>query len=445
MVLIYDAIIVGGGPAGIAAAVRIAQLSGKPVIIEEDCLGGVCTNWGCIPTKAMLASAKLAHAAMHAPKVGVSLEVSIDFRKIVRHRDEQIKISQEHNKEILESYGVEVMQGKGILKDKNHVVVEGKEIEGGNIIICTGSESKTIPGLPTNDRVLTSKEMVSIRELPKRLVIIGGGVIGLEFASLFAYLGSKVVVIEACERLLSGEDPEISAEIKNALESFGVTIALSAKVTGIDDRQVKTEGKGYMYDKVLLAVGRSPALDVLVIEKLGITYDKMGIVINERMQTSLKNVYAIGDATGRSVLAHVGTRQAVVAANTIMGMKDEMPSCIPRCVYSIPEIACAGKTEKEAKSPKVFIYPLSMNAKAQLEGYPEGFIKVILEKDVIVGFQMIGHNVTELVHEATLIVENKMKARDIAKTIHAHPTIGESIKLTVQMAIGECVDVPKGM
>jgi dihydrolipoamide dehydrogenase len=440
----YDCIIIGGGPSGISAGTRISQLGGKVVIIEKDRIGGVCTNWGCIPTKAMLASAKSIHDALLAERLGVTAKVSADFRKVIFHRDEQVKASQEHNLAILKSHGVEVIIGEGLIKDKNTVIVNNNEYGAKNIIICTGSDTKSIPGINFNSKIISSKELVTIRELPRHLVIIGGGVIGLEFASIFAHLGSKVTIIEAFDRLLYSEDAETGDAIKKALEEAGVQILLSTKVDTISQTQVITRGKKISYDKTLIAIGRYPLIDAVTCSRLGIQHDKTGIRINDRMQTSVKNIYAIGDATGKSVLAHVGQRQGIIAAEAIMGKKTQPIMAIPRCVYSIPEIACVGKTESQAKNPTTATFPLSYNAKAMLEGTTEGFIKVIMEGKRIVGFQMVGLNVTELVHEAGLIIENNISPEDVMKTIHAHPTVGESIKLAVQKAMGECVDIPKG-
>jgi dihydrolipoamide dehydrogenase len=439
----YDAIIIGGGPSGVAAATRIAQLGGKVAIIEKDKVGGVCVNWGCMPTKAMLASAKVVKEGFHAETFGIKVKTSIDFKKVVAYRDAVIEKSREHAKQILESYGIEIIYGEGAMIDKNTVGKNGSTFQTKNIILSTGSEV-TIPNtIQLSKKVLTSKELVQIKTLPKKLVIIGGGVIGLEFASMFHLLGSQVTIIEMADKLLPNEDKEISQAMQEHITKQGITLLLSTKVEQITNDVVVSSSGKIPYDVVLVATGRKPLLPILTLDRLKIQYTSKGVLVNEKMQTNVKNVYCVGDTTGKSILAHVGMQQGVVAANNIMGQKDEIQYCIPRCIYSFPEVACVGKTEKEVKNPKTAIIHFKDVAKAIIDDKQEGFVKIIMEKENIVGFQMMGPSVTELINEAALIVSANITTKQILSTIHPHPTLGEIVKFAVQKATGQFLEETK--
>jgi dihydrolipoamide dehydrogenase len=439
----YDAIIIGGGPSGLAAAARIGQLGGKAALIEKSELGGVCTNWGCIPTKAMVASAKLIHELKFSENLGIIAKPKIDFDKVIKHRDKQIFDSRKISKKILTSFRVKIIKGEGKIIDKNTVEVKNTKYKTKNIIYCVGSRPSYPPFVKLSDKILTSKQLVRIRKRPKKLVVIGGGVIGVEFATIFSSLGSKVTIIEMANRLLFNEDKEIGQELKKAYKKQGIDVKLGKPFSKIDSKYVYVGKEKIPYDKVLIATGRRPILNEEMLKSISIKYDKHGIKVNSKMQTSIKNIYSIGDSTGKSILAHVGIRQGIVAANNIMKKKDSMDYTVPRCVYSIPEVAAVGKTTNECKNPKTFTYELEHNPKYALDNHHNGFIKVILEKNKLVGFQMIGYNVSELINEATLILRNNIPARKIMDTIHPHPTLGESIKFAVQMAYGELVEAPK--
>lgn len=438
----YDAIIIGGGPSGIAAAARIGQLGGKAALIEKEYLGGVCTNWGCIPTKAMIASAKIIYENMNSSDFGISSSAKANFDKVIRHRDDEIKKSRDINYEILKKNNVELIIGIGKITGKNTVSVDGNEFKAKSIILCTGSYATYPPFIKLNDRIITSREMTTIRKRPKNLVIMGGGVIGVEFATIFHYLGSKVSIVEMADRLIVNEDKETGECLSEQFRKAGIKLYLGTPVKEINNKFVVTDKDNIPYDIVLVATGRRPLLDAEMLDRLKIKYDKSGVITNDRMQTSLGNVYCIGDSTGKSILAHVGVRQGIVAANNIMGKKDTMNYLTPRCVYSIPEVACVGKTESEAKNPKTATVNFSDNARALLEHKTEGFVKVILEKDHLVGVQMIGNNVTEMISEASIIINNKIKIKDVLMTIHPHPTLSENFKYALQKALGELVEAP---
>jgi dihydrolipoamide dehydrogenase len=439
--MIYDCVVIGGGPSGSVAAARIGQLGGKVCLIEKEFLGGVCTNWGCIPTKAMIASAKVVYENKEAEKLGIYTSTRVDFKKVVIHRDNEIAKSRSAMKELLQKFKVEVVYGEGKIIDKTTVSVNNEKLKTRNIILCTGSKATYPHFIRLSDRVLTSKELTSINVLPRNLAIMGGGVIGCEFATIFRNLGSDVTIIERFDRLVFNEDKEIGEKLAEEFTKMGIKLMLGCSVKDVNDRDIITEKGVVPYDYCLIATGRSPLLDEETLKKLWIDYDKTGVKVNDRMQTTVKNIYCIGDATGKSILAHVGVMQATVAANNIMGKGGKMNYTVPRCVYSIPEIACVGKTELECKNPKTATIQLKNNARATLEGKDTGFVKVIMEKNKIVGFQMIGHNVTEIVNEAALIVKNNISPKDIMSTIHPHPTLGETIKYAVQKAMGELCEI----
>lgn len=438
----YDAIVIGGGPSGIAAAARIGQLKGKVALVEKEFLGGVCTNWGCIPTKAMIASARIVSESIGSDEFGVKSSVKVDFKKVVENRDDEIKRSREISLEILKSNNVELIQGTGSIIDKNTVDVDGNQYSTKNIILCTGSRTSYPPFIKLNEKVITSREMTNIRKRPKNLVIMGGGVIGVEFATIFSNLGSKVIIVEMADRLVALEDKDISEVLQQEFEKSGIKMMLGTAVKEINDRFVVTDKDNIPYDYVLVATGRRPFFDEAMLTRLKIKFDKAGVMVNDYMQSSVRNIYCIGDTTGKSILAHVGVRQGIVAANTIMRVRDIMSRVIPRCVYTIPEIACVGKTEAEAINPKVAKVYLKDNARALLEHKAIGFVKVILERERLVGVQMIGHNVTEILNEASIMIENNIDIRKVVNTIHPHPTISETFKYALQKALGELVEVP---
>lgn len=436
----YDVVVIGGGPAGVAAAIRVAQLGGKVCIVEKDKLGGVCTHWGCIPTKAMIASAKIAAHATTAKALGVSYIPRIAFSQVIEHRNKAIKASHDHIQRLLDEYEIPVFYGMGSIYDDNTVIVHHTPIKTKKIILSTGSRPCIPPGMQLSKKVLTSKQLVDIQNLPSQLVVIGGGVIGLEFATMFHYLGSKVTVVELNDQLLPGMDSQISQALYDKLVAEGITVYVSTKVEGITRNKVLTEEGDFYYDKVLVATGREPAIDVEALDATQIKHNYKHILVNNKMQTSRNHIYAIGDATGQSILAHVGIQQGIVAAENCMNKKATMEYTVPLCIFTIPEIAAVGKQKHEVKNGKEFLFPLRQSSKAIIEGETFGFVKVVMQGKKIVGFHMIGKGVTELINEATLIVNNSLSVEKVISTIHPHPTLGEVIKYVVEKSVGRCTE-----
>lgn len=368
-------------------------------------------------------------------KLGVGLSTQKKFSEIIKHRDASIRWAAQFAREQLKQAGVPLLKGEAQIRDRYTVQIDDGLIKGKNIIIATGSAPNIPPMFKTGKNILTSKELTQINKLPKKLVIIGGGVIGAEFATIFHYLGSKVTVIEMTNRLLPNEDASIGEHLLAAYRKAGITINLNAAITKITPSKLVTPKHNIGYDKVLVAIGRHPILDEKLFGKLSIKKDRSGIATNLRMQTNIKNIYAIGDATGRSILAHVGIRQAQVAAHSIMKIRDRMKyHAIPRCVYSFPEIACVGRLGVGEKNVCNGIVPINAVTRAVIEAEPEGFIKATLKNGRVIGIHMIGQGVTELINQATIIIERKMRAKDILRTIHAHPTLGEGIRDAVRVA-----------
>ncbi|NTV24247.1 MAG: dihydrolipoyl dehydrogenase [Nanoarchaeota archaeon] len=443
----FDCIVIGTGPAGYTAAVRAKQLGGEVCIIERDLTGGVCTNWGCIPTKAMITAAKAVESAKAAKELGILAKIKINFKGISKHRDRVIKASRDSLEENLSSYGINIIRGEGKVISGTQVSVGKRIIEGKNIVIATGSVP-TIPGfIKLSKTVISSKELVTIKKIPESLIIIGGGVIGLEFATLFSSLGTKITIIEMFDRILFNADPEVSEELSKEYKKKGIKILTRHKVISASGNIVEVESldtqkkRKLESELILVAIGRHALVDAPALDKAGIKYDKTGIIVNERMQTSLPSVYAVGDSTGKSMLAHAGIEQATVAAENIMGKDRKMDYTVPACIYTMPEVAMVG--EIESSGALVGRFPFSSNARARCESSTEGFVKAVIKDGFLVGVHIIGHNATEMISEGALAVKNRMKAKDIIETIHAHPTYAEALKCAIEDAYHLSVDQKK--
>ncbi|MCX6695434.1 MAG: dihydrolipoyl dehydrogenase [Candidatus Altiarchaeota archaeon] len=443
----HDAIVIGGGPGGYSAALRVAQLGGKVLLIEKSELGGVCTNKGCIPTKALIASAEVFDKVKNSEWYGVkSGSAEVDYKTVAERRDRIVATSRKGVELILKKAGVEVVKGAAKLKSKDTVEVEGREINAKNIIIATGSEPKKILGLePDGKFILSSDDVVKLSELPKSVLVVGGGIIGVEYASLFQKLGCSVVLVELMDRLLPNEDEDISTELQKILGK-GIEINLKSKVESVDRNSgtvnVSTPGdvKSYKVDAVLVSVGRTPLFPE-GLDKAGIKCDKAGVKTDERMRTSANGVYAVGDVTGKHQLAHVAAAEGVVAAENCMGKNAKMSyECVPWGIFNIPEIGRVGLTEAEARgrngTAKVGKALYAANGKANCIGEREGLCKVVCTKDnTIVGVHIIGAHASDLIAEAALAVKKRMNASEVAQTIHSHPTLPEIFKEACENAL----------
>jgi len=451
-----DLIIIGGGPGGYVAAIRAAQLGAKVLIVEKDQLGGTCLNRGCIPTKAFYKNAQILDTLNKSNEFGIEIKwCSLNMAKVQERKDEIVKKLRGGIGQLLKAFGIEIIRGKGSLLDHTTVSVQGEPgnselIKAPRIIIATGSvpAELPIPGLNLPG-VMTSNEALNLGRIPKDMVIIGGGVIGIEFAGIYHAFGAQVTVLEYLPRILPGMDEEIAKRVYMTLKRKGIRIETGINVKEVcrqdSTLMVCAEGKkGAMEvtaESVLVAAGRSINVQGLNLEELGIEYDRTGIKVDERFSTNVPGVYAIGDVIGGQMLAHVASDEGKAAVESMMGLEGHINySAVPSCVFTFPEVAAVGLTEEGAKSRGLpyltgkFLF--GANGKALTMGEGEGIVKVIAAKDDgrILGVHIFGPHASDLIHEASLAVENKLTVAQITKTVHAHPTLAEAF-LEAAMAV----------
>ncbi|TCO07728.1 dihydrolipoyl dehydrogenase [Natronoflexus pectinivorans] len=447
----YNLAIIGGGPAGYVAAERAGAKGLKVILFEKKDLGGVCLNEGCIPTKTLLYSAKLLDNAKAGEKYGITAEnVSFDFSKMMARKNKVVKklvggvgMKMKHHK-------VETVKSKAIIKSRTasgiEIEAEGQLFLAENVLISTGSEASVppIPGLKeAGDVIVTNREILQLSELPKSLVVIGGGVIGTEFASFFSSLGTKVTVIEMLDEILTGMDRQMSAMLRKMLEKKGVEFHLSSKVTEVKGNVVVFEKDGKsdsaQGEKILLSVGRRPNIEGVGLENIGVELFRGGIKVDQHMRTNIPNVYAAGDVTGFSLLAHTASREGEVVVNNLTGRKDVMRyNAIPGVVYTNPEFSGVGITEDVAKAKKipykVATLPMAYAGRfvAENEG-GEGLCKVLVGEKYgeILGVHMLGNPSSEMIYGAVMAIENEMTLKEMEEVVFPHPTVSEIFKENV--------------
>ena len=442
----YDVAIIGGGPAGYTAAERAAAGGLSTLLFEKNALGGVCLNEGCVPTKTLLYSAKTYDNIKHAAKYAVKAEnPSFDLGKIIARKNKVVKKLTAGIRMKMTEQGVNLIAGaaeiKGRAEDGTITIACGEETyEAANLLICTGSETviPPIPGLAETD-YWTSREALLSKELPASLVIIGGGVIGMEFASFFNSLGTEVHVVEMLDKILGPMDRELSAQLQAEYAKRGVKFYLGHKVTGVHGTEVSVEKEGESFtlhgDKVLLSVGRRPVTKGFGLETLGLEPFRNGIWVNDRMQTSVPKVYACGDITAFSLLAHTAVSEAEVAVSNLLGQEAHMSyKAIPGVVYTNPEIAGVGKTEEELQAAgityQVKKIPMAFSGRFVAENeMGNGVCKLILSEDgTLLGAHLLGNPASELIVIAGIAIEKGMKAEELRSFVFPHPTVGEIIK-----------------
>ena len=449
MTKIYDLAIIGGGPAGYVAAERAGAKGMSVILFDKRALGGVCLNEGCIPTKTLLNSAKVLEYAHEAGKYGITVEnIGIDFKKIMLRKDKVVRKLVAGVGAKMKHAKVEVIMAPAEIKEKRGEVItinaDNQEYQASRLLICTGSEAAVppIPGLDSSP-VLTNREILQMKECPKSLVIIGGGVIGSEFADFYNAMGTKVTVIEMLPEILTGVDEEIAAFVRKEFEKKGVTYHLKAKVTRLNGKEVVFEKDGQQQsitgDEVLLSVGRKANVGGIGLENIGVEFTPRGIKIDEHCRTNVPNVYAAGDITGFSLLAHTASREAEVAVNHMLGRKDVMRyHAIPGVVYTHPEIAGVGLTESAAKDKGIEVevqkLPMAYAGRfvAENEG-KDGFCKVVVGKKYreILGIHMVGGACSEMIYGACSIIESQLRVQDVEEIVFPHPTVSEIIKETI--------------
>ncbi|MDF2532706.1 MAG: dihydrolipoamide dehydrogenase [Clostridia bacterium] len=453
-----DIIVIGGGPGGYVAAIRAAQLGADVCIIERDRVGGTCLNRGCIPTKALWRNAEILNTLKHIKEFGIDIDgYSINVEEVQNRKQKVVDQLVSGIEKLLEANKVEVVNGNASLKDKNTVALtlsdgSTKELTAKNIIIATGSKT-TLPPIEGAELegILTSDEILNFKEIPKRLTVIGGGVIAMEFAGIFAAMGSAVTVVNR-SAILKRVDTDIVKRFSVSAKKKGIEIITDCKMDKIEKRNglfyllgENKKGKFEIESEALLvATGRDPVLEDINLEGLSIEFSKRGIKVDANYETNIEGVYAIGDVNGKIMLAHAASHQGIHVAERIMGVQNSSHSPVPDCIFVFPEISSVGMTEDEAKEQGISYstskFMFGANGKALSLGEGEGFVKVLSnEQEEIIGVHIMGPHASDLIHEGTLAVSTKLKIDDIKNTIHAHPTLSEAFHEAICGLKGEAI------
>ena len=457
----FDIVVLGGGPGGYVSAIRSAQLGNKTAVIEKDELGGVCLNWGCIPTKALLKSAEILNYIKNSKQFGINVpKYDIDFLQTVKRSRNVSKRLSKGIEFLMKKNKIKHITGQGIIQSTSEISVTNgnkkQKIVAKKIIIATGGRPKEFPGVEFDGKkIITSKEAMTLDSPPAKLVIIGAGAIGVEFAYFYNEFGSEVHLIEMMPNILPNEDLEISKELERNFKKLGINIYTNTKVSSINKlkKNVKVvidknqKSKIINADTVLVATGVSGNIEGIGLENIGVATDQGAILINEFNETSIPNIYAIGDVSGPPWLAHVASAQGHVAAEHASGKKTHPVdySNVPGCTYCQPQVASLGLTEKAAKASgyklKIGRFDFRGSSKALASGHPAGFVKIIFDEKYgeLLGCHIIGNDATELIAELTLAKALETTWQEIAITMHAHPTLSEAIMEAAQDAFGQSV------
>jgi len=449
----YDVGIIGAGPAGYVAALRCAQLGGSVILFEKENVGGVCLNKGCIPTKTLLGSIELVSSIRKAANYGIDVgSVSLNFAKMTERKKEVILKLRQGVAYLLSARKVTLLQKEAKLLSPTQIEAAGERIECKNIIIASGSRPALVPGIEFDGAgIISSDELIEISSVPESLIIVGGGVIGCEFANIFCELGAKVTIVEMMPQLLPAEDREIAKNLEAALRKKGVDIFTKTKITGVqkEDGQYRAligEGLSVSASKILVATGRRPNLEGVGLEGAGVLFERKFIKVDSQLRTNLANVYAAGDVVGGYMLAHVASYEAIIASENIFGQSRSADyRFVPNCIYTDPEIASVGINEDKAKGENlaynVAKFPFRALGKAHAIGKEEGFVKLIVDKEgqKILGCQIIGPHASDLIAEVTLACRCAITPKELMETIHAHPTLSEAVAEAAHKASGSPV------
>ncbi|MEM4310999.1 MAG: dihydrolipoyl dehydrogenase [Nitrososphaerales archaeon] len=451
----YDLIIIGAGPGGYVSALKASQLGAKVLLIEKDKVGGVCTNMGCIPTKTLLHAAEIIHEIHKAKEFGIVANLSFDYSSLMKKKEEIVSKLRNGIEYLLKANQVHLVYGLGRIKDNHTVKVsskgEEKTFEGKSMVIASGSSPFKPPIKGIDEKgVITSEEALSLEKLPNSIIIAGGGAEGCEFATIYSSLGVDVTIIEMLPNLLPNEDREIGLRLKALLERKGVKVLTNSKIQKIEGKEgekkvIIEDGREIKGELVILGLGRKPNSDSLGLENLGIQTLKGRIVVNDKMETNVKGIYAIGDVTGGG-FAHEAMEEGIIAVKNIMNKDGKMDhALIPRCIYTIPEVASIGLREEDAKAKGYNIslgrFSFSANGRASTMGEREGFVKVILDRDreEILGVHMLGARVSELIIQVSLLMRIGKDSDFISEAIYPHPTLGEALKEALLDAKGQAI------
>ncbi len=456
----FDLIVVGSGPGGYIAAIKGAQRGKKVALVEKRFLGGTCLNVGCIPTKTLIAHAKVVKKIKHAADFGISTgAISIDFSKMKEHKDKVVSQIRKSLEGLIRANGVEIIRGAASFVSPQELKIEGEDegvIQSEKIIIATGSDPLEISACPCDhQRVFNSSSILELNKLPESLIIIGGGYIGCEFASLYAELGVKVTLLEALPLLAAAQGKIVSESLNSSFKKQGITVQVGVTVTGIqvENNQVVVQiqgGDSIKGESVLVAVGRKVVSDGLGLEKIGIAVNERGaVIVNDKMESNIPGVYAIGDITGRAMLAHVASHEGIVAAMNATGGEAKMHyQAVPAVIFTLPEIAMVGLTLEQAIEKGYEVaegrFPFRALGKSVASMETEGFAQVIIDKKTgqILGGLVIGEEASSLIAEVTVAMTNELTADCIVETIHAHPTLSEAWLEATWMALDMPLHLP---
>lgn len=456
--------IVGSGPGGYVAAIKAAQLGARVTVIEDDEVGGTCLNWGCIPTKTMIGSCEVLAKVRELEKFGMQLkgEVVASLPKIMERKDKVVGIQVKGINGLFKSWGIELRRGRGMLTSPTTVEVRAKDggsetVEAEKIIIATGSRPARIPILPFDgERIISSSDALSIKEIPESLLIIGAGVIGSEFACIYRELGTEITMVEMLPRAVNTEDHEISELLEREFRKKKIKLLTGVKLEKVEVKPdgvhaFLSDGRELSAEKVLVSIGRALNSEDMGLEAAGVKKGERGnIIVNSRMETNVPGIYAVGDVTGGMLLAHVASAEGIVAVKNAMGQECEMDySVVPAAIFTSPEIASVGLREHQAAEKGIAFrtghFQFRGLGKAHAMGEISGFIKFISEEetDRILGAHIIGPHASDLIHEVAVAMRAGLSTREIAETIHTHPTLSEGVKEAAEDVNGEAIHVLK--
>ncbi|MBI50972.1 MAG: dihydrolipoyl dehydrogenase [Chloroflexi bacterium] len=457
----FDLVVIGAGPGGYVAAIRAAQLGLNTAIIERDAVGGVCLNWGCIPSKSLLRNAQVLNTVKNAKAFGIQYDnLSIDFNSAIDRSRQVVSRLTTGVEYLLKKNSVELIKGNAVLEDSRTISIaeSNRSLTTDNVIIATGARQRSLPSMPIDhETVITSKDALNLRNLPEKIVIIGAGATGVEFSHIYNSYGVEVVLIELMDRIVPNEDEEISAELQKSFNDKGIQSIIGASVESIEtymgqatvNIQSETGTSSINCDKVLVAVGVQANTDGIGLENTGVVTDKGFISVGPNMETNVTGIYAIGDVTGQMLLAHVASAQAVTAAEYIGGLNPPHLDygLMPKAIYCEPQIASFGLTETQANdqgiSIKIGKFPFAASGKAIALAETDGLIKLIVDDEIgeIIGAHMIGSEVTELLGELSMVRLLEGTSTELGWLVHPHPTISETLKEAALDTFGEAIHI----
>ena len=457
-----DAVVIGAGPGGYVAAIRLAQLGKKVVVVDRARLGGVCLNWGCIPSKAMIAASSLVESIKSADTMGIKVDgVAVDMAKMKEWKDGIVKRLTGGIGELFKRNGIETVAGEATFVDAGTLQVETSKgaltLKADQMLVATGASVVELPGMPFGDTFLSAKEALDLTEPPGEFLVIGGGIVGCEIGTYMAKLGSKVTIVEMMPDLLTGTDPELTKVVTRTMKKRKITIMTGAKVAGVTQKGGKVEAtvetakgeKKVSADKVLVAVGFRPNTADLGLDKAGVKLDERGhVVVDDQLRTSNPKIFAIGDVIGPPYLAHKASKEGIVCAEVMAGRDVTLDvRAMPAAIFTDPEIATVGLTEDQAKEAghevKSGSFPFGANGRALAASHPDGFVKFVADAkdDTLLGVHVVGHEASNLIAEAALCIEMGGTVDDIGLTVHPHPTLAETFMEAAHVVAGHAIHI----